>query len=80
MNKLGYAAAGAAVAVLLFVSACGQSAPAQTPDEIRSHAAEGAKAEAEARMDATYRREHPDNGENKRDDKRDDKRDPEPKR
>jgi ABC-type glycerol-3-phosphate transport system substrate-binding protein len=57
VNKINQAAAIAAFAALLAVSACGQSSPAQTPTEIRSAAAEGAKAEAESRMDATYNRE-----------------------
>ena len=57
MTEIYRPAAVAAFAALLAVSACGQDAPAQTPTEIRSNATEGAKAEAEARMDAAYNRE-----------------------
>jgi hypothetical protein len=57
VNKINQTAAVATFAALLAVSACGQDVPARTPTEIRSAAAEGAKAEAEARMDASYKRE-----------------------
>jgi hypothetical protein len=57
VNKISQPAAVAAFAALLAVSACGQDLAGRTPTAIRSAAAEGAKAEAEARMDATYQRE-----------------------
>jgi hypothetical protein len=55
MNKLKHAAMFAALTVLLTVTACGQETPAQSRADIRKAAAEGAKTEALARMDAAWK-------------------------
>jgi len=47
----------AVLAVVLSLAACGPNAPPQTAEETRTAAAEGAKQEAEARMDATFKKE-----------------------
>ena len=52
MNKLKQSQMTAALALTLTLGACGQSTPPQTIEETRAAAAESAKVEAEARMDA----------------------------
>lgn len=57
MRNIGRSVTTAALALLLAISACGPSVPPQTPEETRKAAAEAAKVEAEARMDAIDKKE-----------------------
>jgi hypothetical protein len=54
MHRLGL---GVTIALLLAVGGCGNGVSAQSTAEVRKGAAEGAKRDAEALMDATYARE-----------------------
>lgn len=57
MNAMHEFGLSAAVVLLLATGGCGNAGPPPNALEVRKDAAEGAKREAEARMDATYDRE-----------------------
>ena len=63
MNKIKLSAATAAFALVIALSGCGQSAPPQSPEETRKAAAEAAKVEAEAKLDAIAKKEQAAKGE-----------------
>jgi hypothetical protein len=55
MNRLKHSAVLAAFTALLTVTACGHGTPAQSQADVRKAAAGGARAEAEARLDAAWK-------------------------
>ena len=57
MNTMHGLGLSAAVALLLAIGGCGSGVSAQSTAEVRKDAAEGAKRDAEALMDATYVKE-----------------------